>query len=457
MQDRPSAPQSEAVEAVGTRLTANVAQTPHFNPEIHRSEDGNMEVRTNDQEDSFVGTIGSRTPAKFTRTEETVDEENNGETIRTHGSEDSFVEKIVARSPAKPITRIEDSVEAIDALEDAIEKVGESLPTVLVDPQSPVTTKKASNVVGGRTSVTASKTANKKTNAMLSNSRTKKLPARRPSTISTAPSSAKRAIFRPSNISSTRPSISAKTPSQTSSSAAVKPTTTKRPVSSTHKAPFQPTKSTKPPTRPSFELPGEAISRKLKEQREERLQREEEEKSKKRQFKARPVRLSQAPVIKPTAASKARMSLLHLGAESTTNDHAPKIKPLARASSTSNEKRLSTLSVAKRSTVPARAPADTSAPRAPSLAGSGSSTSRQPSTAAQQKLRGKEVCQRDRHELEEKEKARRQKEEAARKARAEAAERGRKASREWAEKMKAKKMAKTGEATVGRGEHVTVA
>src|SRR3978361_2053257 len=33
--------------------------------------------------------------------------------------EDSFVEKITCRSPAKPVSRIEDSVEALDRLEEA--------------------------------------------------------------------------------------------------------------------------------------------------------------------------------------------------------------------------------------------------------------------------------------------------------------------------------------------------
>ena len=36
-------------------------------------------------------------------------------------SEDSFVEEIICRSPAKPVSRIEDSVEALDELEDAYE------------------------------------------------------------------------------------------------------------------------------------------------------------------------------------------------------------------------------------------------------------------------------------------------------------------------------------------------
>jgi len=36
-------------------------------------------------------------------------------------TDDSFVENIICRSPAKPVSRIEDSVEALDQLEDAFD------------------------------------------------------------------------------------------------------------------------------------------------------------------------------------------------------------------------------------------------------------------------------------------------------------------------------------------------
>ncbi|KLO86682.1 uncharacterized protein LW94_14586 [Fusarium fujikuroi] len=47
-------------------------------------------------------------------------------------------------------------------------------------------------------------------------------------------------------------------------------------------------KSSKPLTKPNFELPGEAISRRKREEREARLKAQEEEEQKKREFKARP-------------------------------------------------------------------------------------------------------------------------------------------------------------------------
>ncbi|CAH0059341.1 unnamed protein product, partial [Clonostachys solani] len=60
-------------------------------------------------------------------------------------------------------------------------------------------------------------------------------------------------------------------------------------------APLRP-KSDKPLTKPSFELPGEAISRRKREEREARLKAQEEEDRKKREFKARPVRQSAGPI-----------------------------------------------------------------------------------------------------------------------------------------------------------------
>jgi hypothetical protein len=63
-----------------------------------------------------------------------------------------------------------------------------------------------------------------------------------------------------------------------------------------------------------------------------------------------------------------------------------------------------------------------------------------PVDAAQQKLKGREVFNRDRMEKEARERERKEKEEAAKRARAEAAERGRIASREWAERQRKKMM-----------------
>lgn len=480
LDERPITPPSRAVRAARKQLSPK-PQTPRFDPEMHTLDgaEGNRESAGKQEEDSFVRTIGSRTPVKMTRDEASGKDEQAIEALGGDPGatkEDSFVEQIVARSPAKSTTRIEDSVEAIDALEDAIEQVGDALPMVQ-DSESPVKTKKVKPVP----SEPADPSASGPWKAALAQKQTKAtVPAKTPAakkttTVTRTQISVAKTMARPvqkpvqsrTRVSIRTTAVTAKAPSpkptDSKRSAAIAtavtaepPAAKKRPVSATLKAPFQPSKSTKPPTRPTFELPGEAISRKLKEQREERLKHEEEEKQKKREFKARPVRLSHAPAVKPTAASKARASLLHQEPGTGSNDHAPKIKALGRVSSIGSDKgprRESVLSVAKR---PA---ATTSVPRGPSFAGS--TISRNPSTTgpvakaavtsaevAQQKMRAREIFGRDRQEKGERERIRKDKEEAAKKARAEAAERGRQASREWAEKQKVKKAAGGGSGEV---------
>lgn len=69
--------------------------------------------------------------------------------------------------------------------------------------------------------------------------------------------------------------------------------------------------SPKPRTRrtlakPSFELPGEAISRRKREEREAKLRAEEEEDRKKREFKARPMRASNGSATLPRATMASR-------------------------------------------------------------------------------------------------------------------------------------------------------
>lgn len=67
-------------------------------------------------------------------------------------------------------------------------------------------------------------------------------------------------------------------------------------------------KSVRAPTVPKFELPGEAISRRKKEQHEKQLREQAEEERRRREFKAAPIRSNPAPASYPreTAASRAR-------------------------------------------------------------------------------------------------------------------------------------------------------
>lgn len=364
--------------------------------------------------------------------------------------DDLILEKIMSRSPAQPISRIEDSVEAIDAFEEAIEKVGELIPAITEGPRSPSKVVKAGDFLEPNDKNNAS-TSNptRPSNAARSlNVKSKRMTTRATTAFQRRASHlSPQLTSKPVRVSDRglAPMVTSVVKSRSTSSTAdatIRRANPKR-VSSIHKAPFQPTKSTKPPTRASFELPGEAVARKLKEQREERMKRGEEEPAKKPVLKARPSRLSQAPVVRQTTSSSARLSLAKPDLTK---------KPLSGPVSTSNadaNKRLSTISVAKRSSL---RPATTTThplrtrsltvvakPRVISATGPSQAPIAAPD-AAQLKLRGKEVFNRNRVELDERDRARKEKEEAARKARADAAERGRIASREWAEKQRVKKL-----------------
>ncbi|PVI07868.1 hypothetical protein DM02DRAFT_234885 [Periconia macrospinosa] len=208
-------------------------------------------------------------------------------------------------------------------------------------------------------------------------------------------------------------------------------TTSSRPISLP-----PPPKSTKPPTKPNFTLPGEAVAAKLKAQREERLKREEQEAAeaaKKVPFKARP-----APTARPSTTTLNRTSSLTVPKRSgsvTTNTTTTTTKSRTASSSSS------TITNSNRNSV---------------VFGGGHAqkSTVTPADAALLKLKGRQVFNRDKVEKETRERERREKEEAAKKARAEAAERGRIASREWAERQKRKLLGVVG-AAGGSGESKT--
>ena len=413
-----------------------------------------LPITITDKDDSFVAMIKSCTPAKMT----SADNPKDGSGV-DKVEEDLFLDQIKKRSPSKRVSRIEDSVEALDALEEEIEKVDKLIPTTadnLSDTaktkiQAEVHPKTAGKKMNGSVRVKDNKTVHIKT-VTGKQSASVRSTAPRPSILP----GANKAVTPPKG-SPRKPTIESTSPVPAQQSAKVGPqSVTHKRVSSVHKKPFQPTKSAKPPTQATFELPGEAISRKLKEQREERVKRGEEQANKQRVFKARPVRLSQAPEVKLTAAARARIGLAKGEPVNRSKpvEGTPKPTPslsVTPSASTVANKRVSSLTVAKRvSAVQPTANSSARVTRKPSLATAGaahnpsvSGPSRSAPTAedlALQKVKGKEVFGRTRVEIMEREKARKEKEEAAKKARAEAAERGRVASREWAEKQKLRKM-----------------
>jgi uncharacterized protein YaiL (DUF2058 family) len=201
-------------------------------------------------------------------------------------------------------------------------------------------------------------------------------------------------------------------------------------------------KSTKTPTVPNFELPGEAISRKKKEAREQRLRQQEEELRQRREFKAKPMRNSIVPNTLPreTVASRARQAK-SLQEESGTKPDTPANK---RASVVHRAPLLT--SAAERSPeIRGRAIGSATAQMSRATSTSTGSISGKRSTlsaeeAQQQKARGRQIYKRDNSYTEDIARERNERENAAKIAREQAAERTRQASREWAEKQRFKKL-----------------
>ena len=451
-------PVSAAANTASEQLSPK-PMTPYFDSEMHKSADAVTPEAKEGKEDSFVAEIESRTPMKMTSNEE-IDMPLNEESNK----DDSFVEQIKTRTPGKRVSRIEDSVEALDALEEEIDKVGGLIPAGADSLRSLAKAKKQ-----GESQPASYKQAGGSLRIKKGTGVQKKIGTGRPSntigpTTSNPSAGSTKTRVRPSTSLDQHKKTDIATQASNFTHSGGQPTPQailKNRIISVYKAPFQPVKSTKPLTRANFELPGTAVARKLKEQREERLKHEEEEAPKPRIFKARPIHLSHAPEVKLTAATKARLSMAK--GEPTNRTRPSDIassKPVARPApiaTASLNKRLSTLSVAKRSvqstargsTQPSTN-GSTRLTRGPSL--KASTPTRAPSAlganrpaptaeeSAHQKLKGKEVFGRTRVEIMEREKAKKENEDAARKARADAAERGRKASRQWAEKQKARKL-----------------
>ncbi|KUJ18352.1 uncharacterized protein LY89DRAFT_684267 [Mollisia scopiformis] len=395
--------------------------------------------------------------------------------------EDSFVQQITGRSPAKPVSRIEDSVEALDQLEEALDALDQAaLAERIVSPEK----KRFPRPHLNEKAIMDKKTLATKAQPPKSGATTMRLKATapRPSVLKKATSM----TFKPSPTELSR-SSSVQLKAQPKAKAPVK-----RPLSLM--PPKETAKSTKPPTRPTFELPGEAVARKLKEQKEARLaQREtnedsfhtarvvsgpkikstklptyptfelpgeavsrkkreahearlkaqEEEDRKRREFKARPIRNSIVPDFVPrdTVASRARQSrigLENMGVDdisvskrgSNVGAHRPSILELSKANMSAPR---------AKAAPPVRKPTPTT--HGPSMSGRAMQRTLSTTDVQVQRQRARDIYNRDAKLAEDLEREKRDREAAAKRAREEAAERGRQASREWAEKQMARKMA----------------
>ncbi|KAK2753942.1 hypothetical protein FQN54_007301 [Arachnomyces sp. PD_36] len=483
---------SPAGQVTESRLSPSQHKTPKFDPDVHISPlTDNM---TEDMEDSFVKSIVSRSPRRL--------------------AEDDY-----SLSPIRQAPRIEDSVEAIDALEDALEQIGQALPDVDTGFDSPVrgpsptepvrnveVGKRVNKPVAGTTRAPSTRNRRAEPKNQASNSRapstqrrtaTSKPPpqvSRNPSRLTNRPQAGRSPVRtaptgkpeKASAVASTRTKQASKPTSTSTTQESKTPITRKeRPRLdpsnlSTSKPGFVPAKSTKAPTRSTFELPGEAISRRMKAQREEKARQEEEEKQRRRSFKAKPMRINSVPsvAVKETASSRnrARASLIgedfarEAAAQNSppvSKRHSAIITPTRSSSFQSVEspasKRNSLLGISKRPSLNSLATRTSSVSRergvnSPTISVShaGSEVDRNgeavtptrrastitPADTVYQKARGKEIFQRDQLQKEQRDRERREKEEAAKRARAEAAERGRQASREWAERQRLRKAGK---------------
>ncbi|KAI5928307.1 hypothetical protein F4810DRAFT_188643 [Camillea tinctor] len=206
-------------------------------------------------------------------------------------------------------------------------------------------------------------------------------------------------------------------------------------------------KSARSPTRPTFELPGEAISRRKREEREAQLKAQEEEEKKRRTFKARPMRSAAVPSTVPrdTIASRARQNKV-ASAENAGQKPTPNLSK--RASTINSSSFRPPLSHTNNRPQPrgrdlqANSSASDSSRDASSSTRSVSGKRSQVSEedTQQQKLRGHEIYRRDNSWVGEREREKREREMLAKLARVEAAERSRQQSREWAAKQARKRM-----------------
>ncbi|KAI0181387.1 hypothetical protein GGR52DRAFT_33908 [Hypoxylon sp. FL1284] len=231
----------------------------------------------------------------------------------------------------------------------------------------------------------------------------------------------------------------ARASTQVGTEQAIKPT-----VSSLRRA-----KSAKPPTRPNFELPGEAISRRKREEREAQLKAQEEEERKRREFKARPIRSGGAPSTFPreTVASRARQGKIQL-TENYTHHSSP--GPNKSAPTATDSTSRSPLSRSNNQTMPRGRelhpePLGLQSSRGTSSSsGTGSGSGQRGSVSTDevqhQRLRGQEIYKRDNSWSGEREREKREREALAKLAREEASERSRQQSREWAAKQAKKRM-----------------
>jgi hypothetical protein len=405
------------------------------------------------------------------------------------GKNDDIVEQIIALPPANPSSRIEDSVEALDKLEDELEELNAvtRVPPVLSPDVVKMPVMASLNVTPTRTGSVSRRPGIKQGSSTVRVKPAERMPLVRTRSLTrlkdgenteteVSPQPKRGAVTRPASLlppktlaKSTRPltkstfelpgeAIARRLKEQREARMSQQISEEQAAAIAAAFSPSKPhVKSTKAPTRPNFELPGEAISRRKRAEREAKLKREEDEERKRREFKAKPIRASLAPGSFPreTIASRARQGK----AEPSTSSSNPKRQSMMGGTiATSPRSSLkATTSTATATTASSRgrpvsmlgSPSSAVLRRADSssndsIHGGGSVASKRSTMSAEevqyQKERGREIYSRDNSLTHDRERGRRDREDLAKQARQEAAERSRQASRQWAEKQRLKRM-----------------
>lgn len=351
------------------------------------------------------------------------------------------------RTGSFSVSRIEDSLEELDRLEEQLEAVGALAKVKTTAPGNDAGRSPAAKSAGGSPSI---QSLTQRISVMSLNSKTSEKSLRRSASMT----------LRQKNRQPATPSTKkADSPASGSTRRSVASTPSRSPTA----------KSTKPPTVPKFELPGEAVGRRLREQREARqaaseksqkviaapakprtvtkasfelpgeaisrrkrelheakVRAEEEELRRKREFKARPFRNSAAPGVVPreTIASRARQAKLLQEEEAKAKAAA------AAAAATMRSKRLSVVPsglVSATSGTVRKTSAPTAGQRPTSSLSAAQKTARRQSTVSDISApRPRTQPAQDA---------------GVKSARDQAAERSRAASREWAEKKRRQELA----------------
>lgn len=361
----------------------------------------------------------------------------------------------VPRTPSRSTStssrsRIEDSVEAIDKLEEELEAINTRLATPsksrriqsLSDETTTTVPKKESLIK--RSAATLNRTQSVGATAKRSSQKgspgkapTTRPPVARPTSLlpPKPPAKSTRAPTKPSFElpgEATARDIKARRDARLAQQAQEKATAVVP----------QRTRSLKAPTRPNFELPGEAISRRKREEREARLKQQEEDERRRREFKASPIkaRLGTAAQPRETVASRARQNK---GSEANDME-SPSKRSSIMGTPRTLAKTTSTRSPQTRGRGTSQSGTEAQLSRATSTS-TGSMSGKRSALSVeeieQQKVKGREVFHRDNSYTQDKERERREREWNAKMAREQAAERSRQASREWREKQQRSKLA----------------